>query len=647
MKSSIQRLAVSLILVALTIAALGADKNPSPSADKERQAIAVLKSQAPPAEKALACKHLAIYGTPAAVPMLASLLADPELSSWARIALEAIPGKVSDEALRTAIKNTEGILLVGVINSIGVRRDAKAVSALAAKLNDPDREIAAAAAIALGRIGDNSAAKALQRTLAKSPPEMRPALALGCILCAEHFLAGKKFSAATKLYDAVRQADVPEPRKLEALRGSILARQAKGLPLLLETLRSPDHATFSLGLHTARELPGRPVTDALAMELPKTPANRQGPLLLAIADRDDEAVLPAILNAVRSGSTDLRLQAIAILARLGKPEALPVLFDTLADSNGELAGAAKAALANWTTSDVDTQLCNRLPNATGNQRRLLVELAGQRHVAAALPELTKAADDSDAKIRAAGVEALGETVSASDLHLLTDQLAKAKSEDELADVQAALESAVTRIPDKNTAAGKLMGVFRTSPTAAKCCLLRVFGVIANPASLAAVQSSLNSSESAVQDTAVRVLADWSEPAALPPLFDIFCNTTNESHRFLALRGCVRLLDDDAISAGRKLKTFGELIARTQRSDDRKAILSGLGNVADPAALKLVEPLLADPDVQTEAELAYINIAAAIAKSAPAEAKAAATRLEAESKSETVRNRAAKILRPGK
>ncbi len=643
MKFTIQRFAASLIFAALATVALAADKTPSSSAEKSRQDVAVLKSDAPPADKALACKRLAIYGTPEAVPALAPLLADKELSSWARIALEAIPGKASDEALRAAMKNVQGELLVGVINSIGVRRDAKSVSALTAKLKDSNPEVATAAAIALGRIGGDSAANALQRELTKSPPATRSAMALGCILCAENYLAAEKFSAATKLYDVVRKAEVPSQRRLEATRGAILARQAKGLPLLLETLRSPDKATFDMGVHTARELSGRSVTEALAAELAKTPAIRQAPLLLAIADREDEAVLPAILAAARTGSPELRIQAIAVMTRLGKPQCVPVLFDTLAESNLELAESAKSALANWADNDVDDQLCGRLPRASGNARRLLVELAGQRHVAAALPELTKAASDSDAKIRAAGIKALGETVTAADLGLLTDLLAKAKSTDETADVQAAMESACTRIANKAAAANKLITVFPASSAVAKCSLLRVLGVVGDATALEAVRTAMTDAEPTVRDTAVRVLADWPESVALAPLFEVFSTTTDESQRFLALRGCVRLLEGDGQSNGQKLKTFTELLARTQRADDRKAILSGLANVADPAALKLVEPLLTEPTVQTEAELAYINIATAIAKSAPTEAKAAATRMQTESKNESVRDRAAKIL----
>ncbi len=88
---------------------------------------------------------------------------------------------------------------------------------------------------------------------------------------------------------------------LEATRGAILARRADGLPLLLEQLRSPDNARFGIGLRTARELPGRAVTEALAAELPHTSPERQSYLLLALGDRSDDAVLPAVVAAAGSG----------------------------------------------------------------------------------------------------------------------------------------------------------------------------------------------------------------------------------------------------------------------------------------------------------------------------------------------------------
>jgi HEAT repeat protein len=174
-------------------------------------------------------------------------------------------------------------------------------------------------------------------------------------------------------------------------------------------------------------------------------------------------------------------------------------------------------------------------------------------------------------------------------------------------------------------------------------VLRVLGIIGTANALAAVEAALVNPEPTVRDTAVRVLADWSDAAALARLFEVVRTTTDESHRFLALRGCVRLLEMSGQPLPEKVKAYGELMTRNERSDDRKVILSGLANVADPAALKLVEPLLSDPQVQAEAELAALAIAASIADSAPADAKATATRIKTESKNQATRDRATKLL----
>ena len=156
-----RRLARGFVLAALLAcvlpvipahAATAADSQSSP-AEKERALIRVLQTNAPAAEKALACKQLAIYGTKDAVPVLAPLLSDQQLASWARIALEAIPGPAPEAALRSAMGKLQGKLLIGVINSIAVRRDPKAVSGLVNKLKDADPDVASAAAVALGRIG--------------------------------------------------------------------------------------------------------------------------------------------------------------------------------------------------------------------------------------------------------------------------------------------------------------------------------------------------------------------------------------------------------------------------------------------------------------------------------------------------------------
>ena len=87
---------------------------PVVAADKEADLLGVLRGDAAAAEKAIACKKLAVYGSKAAVPELAKFLSNPQLASWARIALEAIPGAEADEALRKSTESLEGNLLIGV-----------------------------------------------------------------------------------------------------------------------------------------------------------------------------------------------------------------------------------------------------------------------------------------------------------------------------------------------------------------------------------------------------------------------------------------------------------------------------------------------------------------------------------------------------
>ena len=140
-------LAVAILAVTAGQARTAAADDKIPAKEKEQKLIGVLQSDAPPQDKAIACKGLAVYGSKDAVPALAALLPDEHLSSWARIALEAIPDPAADEALRESLGKLQGKLLVGAINSIGVRRDAKAVDGLIKRLKDTDIEVASAAAV--------------------------------------------------------------------------------------------------------------------------------------------------------------------------------------------------------------------------------------------------------------------------------------------------------------------------------------------------------------------------------------------------------------------------------------------------------------------------------------------------------------------
>ncbi len=164
------RKTIFLTLLALPVAATTPTYGQKPQAspkDEEAKLIAVLKSDAPRKAKADACRELGRVGTREAVAPLAALLCNEELSHMARYGLEPIPDPAVDTALRDTLDKVKGRLLVGVIGSIGVRRDPKAIAALAKRLDDRDPEVVQAAARALGKIGTHDSVAPLEKALGK------------------------------------------------------------------------------------------------------------------------------------------------------------------------------------------------------------------------------------------------------------------------------------------------------------------------------------------------------------------------------------------------------------------------------------------------------------------------------------------------
>jgi len=577
----------------------------------ESKLIAVLTSDAPPQDKAITCKQLAIYGSKDAVPALAALLPDKELASWARIALEAIPDPAADDALRQAMAKVQGRLLVGVINSIGVRRDAKAVDGLVQRLKDADAEVASASAVALGRIGGASAAKALEPLLAGAPPAVRPTIAEGCILCAERFLADGNREESVKLYDAVRKADVPKQRILEATRGAILARGAAGVPLLVEQLRSTDNAFFGIALRTARELPGPEATEALAAEMGRAASDRQAPMLMALADRGDAKALPAVLAMVKTGPPYVRVAAMDALARFGNVSCVPVLLEAAVDSDAEVAQKAKGTLTRLPGQDVDAELVTRLAQATGKMRQAVIEVAKQRRIAAALPTIARCVDDADAEVRGAAIEALGALGDDKQVADLTRVLQKADAKE-----RADIEKALLKISGRGGEAcvPPLMPLARSGDAALRVIALHALACAGGPGALAAVQAALTDKEETVQDEAVRTLSTWpsmwpEDAGAAEPLLALAKSSKKMTHQVLALRGYLQYVQGTKkLKDEERLAKVNAVLPLVTRVEEKRLVISALGTIETAGALEMLVTLAAEPATAEEACLAIVNLA---------------------------------------
>jgi HEAT repeat protein len=304
----------------------------------------------------------------------------------ARYALETIRDPSVDDALRDALGKVQGQPRLGVIGSLGARRDIKAVDALAGLLKGTDADAAQAAARALGCIGAPAAAQALESALPEASSRNQLAICEGLFRCAEALKADGQGASSQAIYDRLRSlADAPPQVRAAALRGAILARGKDGVPLLVEAIHGSDYALAAAAVRSAMESPGPEITDALVAELPKVPAERQGLLILALADRGEPRVVPAVLRAAQSSDGQLRILAFRALKRVGDASCVPLPM--------RVAGSADRKPRDSSSLQdkaVDDQVAEQLSQA--QKMRIDMELATRRTAAT---RCSAAADDAD------------------------------------------------------------------------------------------------------------------------------------------------------------------------------------------------------------------------------------------------------------
>ncbi len=592
--------------VSIAVVARAQDSSIS-SPEQEQELIAILQSKAPAEDKAIACKLLAIHGSSAAVPELAKLLPDAQLSSWARISLEAIPGSAVDEALRNAVDLLEGHLLVGTINSIGVRRDADAVDILAARLKDKNAEVASAAAVALGRIGGESATNTLRSALAIDSVSVRSAVAEGCILCAERFYAEGRSDQAAKIYDEVRNANVPKQRMIEATRGAILARNQEGIPLLLEQFRSPDNSLFQLALGTAREFPGNGVDQALADEMVRATPERAALMIQAMADRPETVILSTVLKAAGEGPKLVRLSGIDALGRVGDSSCLAKLLESALDEDADLSTASKSALANLAGNKVDTQILALLGKAKGTRKLVLIELAGQRRIDAT-DVLLESLEDSDSAVRNAALTALGETVTLEKLSVLIAQVTDSDHPEDAVAAKKALKAASIRMPDREACAAQLSAAFERSAVETKSSLLEILGDVGGNTALKTIAGAAKSNDPDLQDIGSRMLGKWNSLNAAPVLLDLAKTVPEEKYQIRALRGYIGIIRKFDMPAKQRAAMCQQALDVSRRPDEQKLVLDVLKLYPGTETFKLAIDSIQIPQIKKEATQVTLAIA---------------------------------------
>jgi HEAT repeat protein len=548
--------------------------------------------------KTFVCRCLRQIGSAKCVPVVAPLLTNEKLSHMARYALQGNPSPAAGKALRDALGSVKGNLLVGMISSVGARRDSDAVGTLASLAKGDDATVAGAAMSALGRIGGAKAAAALQ---AMTPPAaLQKAWASAALGCAESLSPGD----AGKLYRKVYGGQFDTVSRVGALAGLVRTGNIKA-DELVAVLKGSDAKLQIEAAQLSAELRDKSMVQAYVKALPSLPASAQVIVISGFASSGNKAAAGAVASLADSSNVEVSGAALRALGVIGDASNVPSLMQ-LSLGKDDKAALAFASLTRLPGAAVDAALAKSLKSPNAGERAKAIEAFAARMDRRQNKAILAACSDSEKDVRMAAYKALRALGDDAVLPALTDLLVSTESSSERGELEQTVTATALRSKSADAAASVLIGKFGKSADA-DASLLSVLAKRGGAKALEAVRKRAAGTDPEQKKAAVRAMSAWADIAPLNDLMAVAQNDSDAACRTLALRGYVRLVADSDKPVAEKVKMFESALAAAKQPDAVKQILSGVGNVKEIAALKVAVARLEDATVANEAAAAALSI----------------------------------------
>ena len=582
----------------------------------EEQLIRVLQSDRSPREKDAACARLKRVGTERCIPPLAALLPDEQLSHSARYALESMRSPKAGKALTEALGKTSGFTRIGIINSLGMRAEEQAVPGLARSLKDGDAAVAAAAASALGRIASRDALAALEAAARDSRGPVRVAAADASLRCAHRLLASGDRSKALLVFARLYRSADSDAVRVAGFRGMIQASGDAGLVRMSEAIAGKSGPGQTAALQLVSEVRIRGATQTLSSLLRRVEPPVRVALIGGLAQRGDAAAAPAIAPLVASSTAAVRLAAINALGLLGDDSLVALLAQSASSARGEEQQAARQALVDLRRGNITKALLAELATAKPAVQAEVARALGDRRETASVPKLLALAQQGPDSARKAALQALAVLIDRRQLDALVQFVEDSTQEDARAEAAEALNSVCQRIQTRHghVESKPLVTALATGSTEARIALLPVCSGLVDPNLRTVLRLAAGDPNSRVRTAAIRALADTRDAELLPDLVAVASGDQEENLRTLAIGACVRLTTQEEtvkLSNPQRIEALKTILASPLSAGQKRQVLAGLAEIPDLQAFRVIEPLLAESAVQSEAAQAALKIASAL------------------------------------
>lgn len=600
---------------------------------EEKLIVVIASKDATQAGKAVACRFLQQVGTRRCIPAVSGLLRDETLSDYARLVLERLKCKEADRAMRGALKKAPDKVKIGILASLGERRDVKAIKPAVKLAHSGNPELAKAAIRVIGKIGGKKAAKHLSSM--KPAEKLVPTRMRAMVECARSLSGKDKVSLCEKVL-----AGPYRPSRIAALRELTDVDIAKASSLIARAIKSNDVKIRRGGLGIVSGTKGKRLTKDMLNLLDELSPDRQAELIVALGTRGDKAALDNIMEHIRSNNTEIQNAAVKAVSKLGDAGTVKFLLG-MADSP-QLRDSVTKAIAGMKGGNINGALVKSLKNK--NLRKAAIQASIARGNTKAVPGLLKLVKDKDPDVRKEAWAGLATLAVGDDMDSIMKILVEIKEARDLSYAEEAVKKVFYRAENRSKCFEAVAGRYEAATEATKGVILDLGAATGDSRALKLVRNALESPNKELYGLALRALAKWPNEKAADDLLRQAKNASEQVDRIVALRGYIRIagIEKAKLSADERMKMLKTAIELVKRNEEKKQIVSGLQHVKNLEALDMLGKYMDDPELQAEARMSAANLAWDLRNSHSTEARAMAEKL-LESKNRTVANKARKTI----
>jgi len=566
-----------------------------------------------------ACRGLRRIGTARSVPVLAELLQDKRQHDAARFALQGMKYDVVDKILRNALNKAERAdITIGLIGSIGQRRDLEAVPQLAKFTKNIDNNVAKTAIAALGRIGGKKAAEALRG--AGISGELESERADAYLQCADRFAETGGSSAAEEIYKEMAGEDNSSMVRVAAYRGLILSLKNEPVQTIIRMLNDGDAHVQKAGARFLAKLPSGTSLEKLLDNMPFIEVQARAMVLSALAERGDKGTAWAAEKAMHNENESLRIAGLRALASLGNASHIETLAKAAAEG-GSVGRAAEWSLDRVHGPGVEHEICKRMELQKGPVRASLIRALKARRCGKAVPAIIEHASDSDSSVRAESISALESISNEKNLPALVSLFDRIKEEGDRHALENAVASTCGRIEGEDARKTEyLISVLPGKTPSTRASLITVLGRFPNNATLDALLKASEEGDDDVKSAAVLALCEWPDNAPMSMLRELAGKGVENPLRKPAFEGFLRMAAmPEGRSSDAAKESYAAAMELAAESEEKVAIVQAVAKETEFWVLEFLEPLLEDSALMESAGEAHKNVYSALFDKVPHDA----------------------------